>query len=332
MKLSVVVNNYNYASYLAEAVERALVQLARDDELIVIDDGSTDQSHEVLSRYQDHSAVQVVKQSNQGQLEAMLNGMQEASGDLVLLLDSDDYYLDGYLERLRNLAREHPRVELFFSAPHVGGSPPHKVLAIKEMLRRMEIEPGPTGPSRWATLYTGEFLGSPTSGLALRSRLVERILNARDHYDDKLKIDERICRLLRLPRESHNVRRLSGDGIVVRAAGAVGALKYYDPRPAFYYRIHESNAFARIGSLGRFYLRLVRGQQIGRQLRTALPVRRPGVAEVIEEARGRSRPLRRKRCLRLALNYLYIAVRAQGGIRAKAKATVRIFRIFLGKR
>jgi glycosyltransferase involved in cell wall biosynthesis len=331
--LSVVVNNYNYARFLAEALDAALAQLAPGDELVVIDDGSTDASPDILARYARRPGVRVFRQANKGQLGAMLDGLAAARGDLLLLLDSDDYYLDGYLERVRALAQDHPGVDLFFAAPAPGGDGvAQRVESMRRMLARMELEPGPTGRTTWTTLMTGEFVGTPTSGVALRRGLAERILDVRDRLDDDLAINETLGRLLRLPQDSHSIRRLSGDGIVLRAAGAVGAMKYYDPRPAFFYRVHAANAYARINRFGRLYMRLTRGAQIARLLRAAYDVELPDVDAVVAEARGRSRPLKRKRRVRLVLNYLYCVLRARGGPLHKLGGMARVPAAMLGRR
>lgn len=333
MKLSVIVNNYNYARFLGQAIDSALGQLSGEDELIVVDDGSTDGSREVLLRYAETPGVCIVEQANQGQLGAMLAGLEQAHGDLLLMLDADDYYLAGYLRRLRELSQAHPEVDMFFSAAQPGGDcQPRRLRAIEEMLEGMALEPGVTGSTRWATLYTGEYVGSPTSGLALRRELADRILAVREGLKDTLVINRRICRLLRLPADSHSIRRLSGDGIMVRIAGALGSLKYYNRQPAFFYRIHNTNAFARINRLGRIYLRLVLLRQFPGLMRKVVGSRAPDVEAVIDEARGRSRPLRRKRRLRLTLNYLYIAARARGGLRRKLAAMILIPRLILGRR
>lgn len=93
MRVSVVIDNYNYAAYLAEAVDSAL---AEDPyEVIVVDDGSTDGSAEVLDRYRDR--VKVLEQANGGQASAFTAGISTSSGDVVCLLDSDDVFLPGKL-------------------------------------------------------------------------------------------------------------------------------------------------------------------------------------------------------------------------------------------
>jgi glycosyltransferase involved in cell wall biosynthesis len=325
IRLSVVINNYNYARFLAESIDSALSQLRNEDELVIVDDGSSDDSDEVLQRYHGRPGIRVIRQANQGQLAAMFNGLQAARGELMLLLDSDDRFLEGYLDRIRQRAADHPDAELFFSAARLGGDgTPAQIAGMQQLLDRMELEPGATGRTRWATLYAGEYVGAPTSGLALRRALVDRVLAARERIDDRLAIGPTACRLFGLPQESHIIQRLSGDGILVRAAGAVGGQKFYSPEPGFYYRIHGGNAYARIGRVGRMYLRLARSRQVAQLLRKAFDAPRPSVEEVVEEARGRSRPLRRKRRLRVVANYLYAVLRARGGPIARVGALARV--------
>lgn len=89
MLVSIVINNYNYADFIAQAIESALVQTHPDVEVIVVDDGSRDHSMEVIHRYSD--AVRVVAQANGGQGSAYNAGFQNSRGKLVLFLDADDW-------------------------------------------------------------------------------------------------------------------------------------------------------------------------------------------------------------------------------------------------
>ena len=89
MKASIVINNYNYAHFLNQAIESALGQTHRNTEVIVIDDGSTDHSAEIIRSY--GSRVIAVFKSNGGQSSCYDRGYEVASGDLVLFLDADDY-------------------------------------------------------------------------------------------------------------------------------------------------------------------------------------------------------------------------------------------------
>ena len=86
--LDVVILNYNYARFLSDAVDSALAQRTPFQRVIVVDDGSTDTSMEILAGYGDR--VRVVRIPNGGQLGAARVGLEHVSADYVYFLDSDD--------------------------------------------------------------------------------------------------------------------------------------------------------------------------------------------------------------------------------------------------
>jgi glycosyltransferase involved in cell wall biosynthesis len=86
--VSIVINNHNYARFLPDALDSAVDQQGKTVEVIVVDDGSTDDSREVIARYADR--VVVVLQENLGQKAALNAGLAAATGDVVMFLDSDD--------------------------------------------------------------------------------------------------------------------------------------------------------------------------------------------------------------------------------------------------
>lgn len=87
-RVSVVVTNYNYGRYVGQAIDSVLQQSYADVEAIVVDDGSTDNSRQVIARYGDR-IIPVLKE-NGGQGSAYNKGFAASSGDLVLFLDADD--------------------------------------------------------------------------------------------------------------------------------------------------------------------------------------------------------------------------------------------------
>ena len=87
--VAAVVVNHNYARYLPAAVDSVLAQDAPFDEVVVVDDGSTDDSREVLARYRDR--VTVVEIANRGQLGACRAGLDATGADYVYFLDADDH-------------------------------------------------------------------------------------------------------------------------------------------------------------------------------------------------------------------------------------------------
>jgi len=88
LTVDVVIDNYNYAAFLGAAIESALGQTHEQVRVIVVDDGSSDGSRELLSTYEDR--VEVVLKENGGQASAFNAGMEHSRGDVVVFLDADD--------------------------------------------------------------------------------------------------------------------------------------------------------------------------------------------------------------------------------------------------
>lgn len=89
-RVSVVIPSYNYGAFVAETVESALAQTVRPHEVIVVDDGSTDDTRARLAPYADR--VRYVHQANRGLSAARNHGIAEATGDWIALLDADDLW------------------------------------------------------------------------------------------------------------------------------------------------------------------------------------------------------------------------------------------------
>lgn len=87
--VSIIINNYNYGAYLQQAIESALHQTYKKIEVIVVDDGSTDYSKDIILRYA--TQIKFFFQSNQGQNSACNLGFLESKGDFIHFLDSDDF-------------------------------------------------------------------------------------------------------------------------------------------------------------------------------------------------------------------------------------------------
>jgi glycosyltransferase involved in cell wall biosynthesis len=87
MLISVITPTYNRASFLAETIESVLSQSYKNFEYIVVDDGSTDNTSQVLARY---PSLTVITQANSGEAAAVNAGISAARGDLVVIVNSDD--------------------------------------------------------------------------------------------------------------------------------------------------------------------------------------------------------------------------------------------------
>ncbi len=106
-KLSVVMPAYNAERYLEESLDSALGQTFDDFELVVVDDGSTDSTPEILARYAAVDArMRVIRQENGGSGKAMNTGIDHAIGDYVAILESDDLMMPEMLETLYRRACE----------------------------------------------------------------------------------------------------------------------------------------------------------------------------------------------------------------------------------
>ncbi|RKI87614.1 glycosyltransferase family 2 protein [Parablautia intestinalis] len=93
IKISVIIPAYNMENYLRECLDSVLGQTIKDIEIICIDDGSTDNSYEILLEYnKKYENVIVLQQKNQGSGSARNRGMEHANGRYVCFMDADDYY------------------------------------------------------------------------------------------------------------------------------------------------------------------------------------------------------------------------------------------------
>lgn len=100
-RVSVVIPSYNYASYVESAIESVLNQSRKPDEIIVINDGSTDNTAEVLEKYKDNQKIKIVHQKNQGVAASRNNGIRLATSPYIVCLDADDMLADSFIDVLR---------------------------------------------------------------------------------------------------------------------------------------------------------------------------------------------------------------------------------------
>ncbi|MBV6626851.1 MAG: glycosyltransferase [Rivularia sp. (in: Bacteria)] len=106
--VSVIIANYNYGKFIAEAIDSVFNQTYKNFELIVVDDGSTDNSREIIESYGDKLIA--IFQDNEGQGAALNSGFAVAKGEIICFLDADDYY---YREKLAKV------VAAFDKNPHL---------------------------------------------------------------------------------------------------------------------------------------------------------------------------------------------------------------------
>ena len=110
--VSVIIPAYNCAAYLAEAIESVLAQTYRDFEIVVVDDGSTDNTPEVVAPYL--SRINYIRQPNKGLPGARNTGIKASAGEFVALLDADDSWLPQKLDVQMPYFRD-PQVGIVYS-------------------------------------------------------------------------------------------------------------------------------------------------------------------------------------------------------------------------
>ena len=165
--VSIVINNYNYGRYLKDAIDSALNQTEPAREIVVVDDGSTDDSRAIIEGYGD--AIFPVFQENGGQRKAYNSGFRAASGELILFLDADDI-LDSTV--VEEISREWK----------AGASKLHFPLRVASSVSEdgsLPIIPQdglPEGDILPAMLSNGYYLSSPGSGNVYSRDFLKEIL------------------------------------------------------------------------------------------------------------------------------------------------------------
>ncbi len=120
-EISVVICAYNAAPFIAETLESILKQTSQDYEIIVVNDGSTDDTEQVLAPYFDR--ILYVRQENAGPGAARNTAIRCALGRYIALLDSDDQWLPTYLETMLARMKARPEIDVLYPNAELFGAP-----------------------------------------------------------------------------------------------------------------------------------------------------------------------------------------------------------------
>jgi glycosyltransferase involved in cell wall biosynthesis len=163
MKFSVIITSHNYEQYLADCINSVLRQTYKNVECIVVDDGSTDGSRQVLSRFPE---IKTILKHNTGQADSAAAASREATGDIVILLDCDDMLRPNACERI--LAHWEPdtvsvsfRLNVFSNGRSTG-----QTLPTHEYVR---------GDPRQFILRYGDLSAGPNSGNAFLKSVFDEV-------------------------------------------------------------------------------------------------------------------------------------------------------------
>ena len=117
VKVSVIIPIYNVEDYLRECIESVVHQTLREIEIICVNDGTRDNSMDIVKEYASNDGrIIIVNKTNGGLSSARNTGMDIASGEYIYFLDSDDYLKPQALEKLYDLSKENDLDNIFFSA------------------------------------------------------------------------------------------------------------------------------------------------------------------------------------------------------------------------
>lgn len=174
---SIIINNYNYGRYLREAIDSALAQSYRPVEVIVVDDGSTDNSREIIESYGER--IRSIFKPNGGQSSAVNAGFRASRGELIANLDSDDVYTPDMLARVVEAWRpdtvkaHFPLRVIDAEGADCGALNPRARLA--------------SGNVADLLLHKGKYISSPASGNVYSRSVLERIMpipeQSWEHFD-----------------------------------------------------------------------------------------------------------------------------------------------------
>lgn len=213
LTLSVIIDNYNYGEYVTEAVDSILAQTHLPDEIIVVDDGSTDGSQALLKeRYTGNPRIQLIFQKNKGQATAFNTGYAASHGDIVCFLDADDRLEPGYLETVLSVFEKNPHTTATICNSHHFGD------------ANFTENPYPAEGDRGyqAIFITAGWPGSAkASSMAYRRWVLEVVFP--------------------LPTELIEPLKTYGDIPLIIGGALCGGRTYYIAHPFVQYRIHPKN-------------------------------------------------------------------------------------------
>jgi glycosyltransferase involved in cell wall biosynthesis len=216
--VSVLVSSYNYRDHVVNAVQSVLSQTVEALDIVVVDDGSTDGSWEVLqASFAQHQQVRLIRQENGGQMSAWLAGLPLLRGDVVALLDSDDEWRADFLERVLQIYRSIPSVDYVYCNIEKFGASQGLMLN-----KRRHRENRDLGLSRLLGAFVNRWQGVASSGNTLRRPLLTKILS--------------------LPTEQAVQWRTRPDDCLFYGSDILGAHKYYLAQPLARHREHANNA------------------------------------------------------------------------------------------
>jgi glycosyltransferase involved in cell wall biosynthesis len=166
LPVSIVINNYNYGRFLGEAIESALAQTHPGVEVVVVDDGSTDDSREIMARYGER--IRPVLRENGGQAAALNSGLAASRGEVIFFLDADDLlHPEAVAEVMAHWRPGVVKVQFLLDVIDAEGAPRGS---------RFPPDQGWPGELRELILALGTYPSTGTTGNAFDRAALERLM------------------------------------------------------------------------------------------------------------------------------------------------------------
>ncbi|XCN75090.1 MAG: glycosyltransferase [Candidatus Electrothrix aestuarii] len=183
--VTILINNYNYADFLDDAIESALNQDYTNTEVIVVDDGSQDDSHNIIDKYGD--SIRSVIKENGGQASAFNAGVEVSHGEIICFLDADDTFKPNKVSGIAELFGQYPDADwIFHKLPRVdpeGNCIPRQG-AIEE-LRFIDLRQAIKNVQKLP------FVNPATTGLSFRTSLLKKIFPMPEAF--RISADSFLC-------------------------------------------------------------------------------------------------------------------------------------------
>lgn len=133
---SIIIPLFNKASYIAKTLQSVFIQTYNNYEVVIINDGSTDNSQEIVQSFHD-KRIKLFTTQNHGVSVARNFGIKQSSGDFIVFLDADDFLEKTFLETINNLILLYPNEHVFATAlnillPNKTYKAPYKDISLKE--------------------------------------------------------------------------------------------------------------------------------------------------------------------------------------------------------
>lgn len=218
LRTSVLINCYNYAPYITDAIKSVLAQTQAVDEIIIVDDGSTDDS---LARIQEAvrgvDNAMIVAKKNEGQLSAFNAGFEPATGDILFFLDADDMFEPRHVATVCGVYEQNQAVDTVWTAFRKFGEETDEYHSFDTSVY--------FGSTVALSCISHKYIGGVTSTVSIRRRAAARFMPV----DGSFYADW----------------RTRADDWLSHGAAVAGCRKYYLDEVTVAYRIHGSNNFAR---------------------------------------------------------------------------------------